>query len=231
MHGWPPTYTERPRILPPSLFTPHLCRSSSPLDPQQLCLSTLDGCGVPDSLHLSPDQLLLAVACQDALHFYSVPDLASGPGARKAAPASSRPVPGIRCFAWAKAPGSETAFLVLTEQRKLFIGALGTPGLTQLSQQVEAADWSPSGPALVFSRGTDTLVFARADGSELSSVALSHPTGERAERAALKELEGGGGAEGWKEGRKGGGREERKNDSGPSTKGRGRRTGMGASPL
>lgn len=154
--------------------------SYAPLQPSEVCLSTLAGCPAPGCLALSSDQLLLAATVGSTIQLYSVPDLA-GPSASGGAvpvqPLASRTTPGgvgIRCFAWCGAPGHEGEYLVVTDARQLLLGSVGSAAHTELARDVLAAAWAPSEHVLAYATHGSRLVFVQPGGGVLVDVAVTH---------------------------------------------------------
>lgn len=155
-------------------------RSYAPLQPSEVCLSTLAGCPAPDCLALSSDQLLLAATAGSTIQLYSTPDLA-GPsisgGAVPVQPLASRTTPGgagIRCFAWCGAPGHEGEYLVVTDAHQLLLGSVGSAAHTELAGNVLTAAWAPSEHLLAYATHGSRLVFAQPGGGVLVDVAVTH---------------------------------------------------------
>jgi hypothetical protein len=168
---------------PPSPRTP---RSYAPLDPKQHCLAELHGCGRPDALALSADELLLGVVCGETLHVYVPRLIPPVPCGATVEPAASVPLGGggpVRSFAWCPSLSRPTAYLVLSGPSgpsgsggTLSLGELGSGGRpARVAGDVTAACWSPDGTTLAYVCGRSVLVFADgSDGSELAAVELSH---------------------------------------------------------
>ncbi len=163
---------------------PYLARRSV-LDPSVVCISRLDGCGSPDTLSLSADELLLAAASEGAVHVYSMTDLAGPSAAGRTPPLRSFRLPqgcdaAVRCVGWCRASGSEGGLLVLTKAGVLLFGSVADAeeDLSQLASGVGAFSWSPSEAVFARVGGApgSALVFARSD-AELASVQMSHPEG------------------------------------------------------
>ena len=198
---WMNTATIGILMGPPFPSFPPLCRYI-PLDPGRICLSKLGGCAAaPDIIQLSEDQLLLAAACGNTLHLYSMPDLAAaaaGGGVVASALQAVQPIRSlvlpvdtgftIRSVIWQRNPAAVASaplplFLVLTDENLLLLGSnLGTGlGWSVVAECVEAAAWAPYGSAtFTYVEDSTTLVFAQQQGtatSELSRVPISHSDG------------------------------------------------------
>ncbi|GAX83523.1 hypothetical protein CEUSTIGMA_g10948.t1 [Chlamydomonas eustigma] len=156
--------------------------SFEPLEPRRSCLSRMTDCMNPDSIHVSYDQLLVAVVCTHQIHIYSIPQLAKGQE-----PSSAFDVSPIRSldvnnnticsFSWCQHAEHSSSFLALCTDGRLYAGDLLAPDLRGVATDIKAAAWSASSSHFVYVTSSANLVFSQIEDMPLKllSVQLSHP--------------------------------------------------------
>jgi hypothetical protein len=138
-------------------------------------------CINPDGIHISSDQLLVAVVCTSRFHIYSVPQLAGSASSSifDVLPIRSIEINGsqICSFSWCSSSEQPSSFLLLSTAGVLYTGDLLIPDLRKVATDVKAAAWSASSAHFAYVTSSATLVFSQVacKPPQLLAVQLSHP--------------------------------------------------------